>query len=134
MFTCARAQSGCSVTDLYTSQESHAPEMLSVHAIRVDGKHGALVLPTAHPWHSRKSSWYLRSRSDSGGASFLGDVWTAMQEWRESAAWRPVSVPALDLQHYEATLAVGGPAELRPPALPDRPPLVPDDASPAEVG
>ena len=74
-----------------------------------------------------------RCRSDSGGASFLGDVWWAMQEWRESRAWRPVSVPALDLQHYEATLAVGGTVELRPPTLPMRPPLVPDSASPAEV-
>ena len=72
-------------------------------------------------------------RSDSGGASFLGDVWAAMQEWRESRVWRPVSVPALDLQHYEATFAVGGPAELRPPSLPERPPLVPDSASSAEV-
>ena len=72
-------------------------------------------------------------RSDSGSASFLGDVWAAMQEWRDSKAWQPVSVPSLDLQHYEATLAVAGPVELRPPALPERPPLVPDNASPAEV-
>ena len=57
----------------------------------------------------------------------------ALQEWRDSRAWRPVSVPALDLQHYEATLAVGGPVELRPPMLPGSPPLVPDNASPAEV-
>ncbi len=60
-------------------------------------------------------------------------MWAALQEWRDSRAWRPVSVPALDLQHYEATLAVGGPAELRPPTLPTSPPLVPADASPAEV-
>ena len=84
-------------------------------------------------WSSRLTMKQPACRSDSGSASFLGEVWAAMQEWRDGRAWQPVSVPSLDLQHYEATLAVAGPAELRPPALPDRPPLVPENASPAEV-
>jgi hypothetical protein len=37
-------------------------------------------------------------RSDSGGASFLGQVWAAMREWRDSGEFQLESIPRLELQ------------------------------------
>ena len=72
-------------------------------------------------------------RSDSGGDSFLGEAWAAFQAWRAAKQWTPLGVPRLELQHYEAALAVGGPHSLPPVAVPTTVPLVPEGASPAEV-
>ncbi len=39
-----------------------------------------------------------RCRSDSGGASFLGQAWDAVCAWRESGQWQLETVPRLELQ------------------------------------
>ena len=72
-------------------------------------------------------------RSDSGGASFLGQVWEAAGEWRASQQWSLASVQRLALEQYEAALAVGVPHNLPPLSLPAAVPGVPEGASPAEV-
>lgn len=37
-------------------------------------------------------------RSDSGGASYLGQVWAAACEWRDSGNFQLESIPRLELQ------------------------------------
>jgi hypothetical protein len=72
-------------------------------------------------------------RSDSGAASFLGQVWEALTQWRTGQQWSLASVPRLALEQYEAALAVGGTHGLAPLTMPAAVPGVPEGASPAEV-
>lgn len=40
----------------------------------------------------------LISRSDSGGANFLGQVWDAVREWLESGDFQLEGIPRRELQ------------------------------------
>jgi hypothetical protein len=72
-------------------------------------------------------------RSDSGGASFLGEVWEAVRDWRASGDWAVPGVRRFEAHSFEAQLAAGTAHRLPPLALPGTPPAVPAGASPAEV-
>ena len=65
------------------------------------------------------------STSDSGAASFLGQVWEAVQEMNASASWKVESIPAYVGYLNEAELATGKPHNLAPLSIPRSPPCLP---------
>ena len=48
--------------------------------------------------HNMPPACFPRHRSDSGGASYLGQVWAAACEWRDSGNFQLESIPRLELQ------------------------------------
>ena len=74
------------------------------------------------------------SRSDNGGASFLGEVVAAVREMVDAKRWVLESVPRVHERHLQA-LAVGQGSDLPPVAAPAAAPVaVPEGAPPALVG
>lgn len=72
-------------------------------------------------------------RSDSGAASFLGELWEAFDEWRASNFPHMSSLPVLELRECEAILATGEPCLLPKMAVPRDFVQTAADASPTEV-
>jgi nuclear cap-binding protein subunit 1 len=76
----------------------------------------------------------LVAESDNGGASFLGQVFSAVKEMADSQAWVLVSVPRLHEPHLQLLAEAQG-SDLPPLTLPAGVPVIfPEGASPALVG
>lgn len=73
------------------------------------------------------------SQSDSGGASFLGELWDAFKEWRTDKYTAMASLPTLDLQASEAVLATGEPCLLPAMTVPRDHVQTSPNASAAEI-
>eukprot|EP00887_Chlorella_sp_A99_P001913 scaffold18.g1913.t1 len=98
----------------------------------------AQTTPSLRPFSEPINEGDRLAESDSGAASFLGEVLTAVKQMKELEHWQLVTVPRVHLP-YEAALAAGATHAL--PALAPAPPpagapLVPapEGAGPALVG
>ncbi|KAK9820118.1 hypothetical protein WJX72_006327 [[Myrmecia] bisecta] len=87
--------------------------------------------PALRPFYEAADDEDVPAQSDSGAASFLGQVWAAVQELKSGRSWVLASIPRL-YYSFEAQLASAQPHELPQTQVPASPPGIPQDASAAE--
>ncbi|EIE25257.1 ARM repeat-containing protein [Coccomyxa subellipsoidea C-169] len=88
--------------------------------------------PALRPFLRPKDADDIPAQSDSGGASFLGQVWEAVQELRSGGKWSVDAIRQV-APAFEAKLAAGQPHDLPALTVPPTPPGVSGTAAPMEA-
>ncbi|CAL8461756.1 g1287 [Coccomyxa elongata] len=88
--------------------------------------------PALRPFLQPKDADDIPAQSDSGGASFLAQVWEAVMELRSEGTWAVESIRQV-APAFEAKLAAGQPHDLPALVVPTTPPGVPADALPIDA-
>ncbi|KAK9846278.1 hypothetical protein WJX81_000837 [Elliptochloris bilobata] len=101
-------------------------------AERYMGMRPRAVQPALRPFFDARGDADAAAASDSGGASFLGQVWDAVSELRTTGNWVVTSIPRL-FYAFEAALAAGQPHDLPPLTIPLTLPGAPLGTSPTEA-